>query len=84
METVACLRSKCHYTPTRREGAILQYIVSPSVRPFTLSLKMSQLLLEEMILFLIQAMMHQCDRFRVFIFENMAGQVFIVPITDSV
>jgi hypothetical protein len=22
--------------------------------------------------------------FRVFIFENMAGQVFIVPITDSV
>jgi hypothetical protein len=42
METVACLRSKCHYTPTRREGAILQYIVSPSVRPFTLSLKMSQ------------------------------------------
>ena len=53
METVACLRSKCHYTPTRREGAIFQYIVSPSVRPFTLSLKMSQLLLEEMILFLI-------------------------------
>ena len=40
------------FSPTRREGAILQ---SPclSVRPFTLSLKMSQLLLEEMILFLI-------------------------------
>jgi hypothetical protein len=44
------------HTHTRREGAILQSpcpSVSPSVRPFTLSLKMSQLLLEEMILFLI-------------------------------
>jgi hypothetical protein len=45
-----------HYTPTRREGAILQSpcpSVRPFVRQFTLSLKMSQLLLEEMILFLI-------------------------------
>ena len=45
-----------YYTPTRREGAILQSpcpSVCPFVRPFTLSLKMSQLLLEEMILFLI-------------------------------
>ena len=43
-----------NYTPTRREGAtcILQS-PCPLVRPFTLSLKMSQLLLEEMILFLI-------------------------------
>jgi hypothetical protein len=29
-------------------------------------------------------MMHQRDRYRVFIFENMAGQVFIAPITDSI
>ena len=53
-----------YYTPTRREGAILQspcpsahQSVSPSVRlsvlPLRLSLKMSQLLLEEMILFFI-------------------------------
>ena len=41
-----------YYTPTRREGAILQSPCLP-VHPFTLSLKMSQLLLEEMILFLI-------------------------------
>ena len=41
-----------NYTPTRREGAILQS-PCPFVRPFTLSLKMSQLILEEMILFLI-------------------------------
>jgi hypothetical protein len=49
----ACLSvSKANYTPTRREGAILQS-PCPFVRPFTLSLKMSHLLLEEMILFLI-------------------------------
>ena len=41
-----------YYTPTHRERAILQSPYS-LVRPFTLSLKMSQLLLEEMILFLI-------------------------------
>jgi hypothetical protein len=44
------------YTPTHRVGAILQSpcpSIRPFVRPFTLSLKMSQLLLEEMILYLI-------------------------------
>ena len=46
------LSFRLNYTPTRREGAILQS-PCPSVRPFTLSLKMSQLLLEEMILYLI-------------------------------
>ena len=49
----ACLSvSKANYTPTHRKGAILQS-PCPFVRPFTLSLKMSHLLLEEMILFLI-------------------------------
>ena len=41
-----------YYTATHREGAILQS-PCPFVRLFTLSLKMSQLLLEEMILFFI-------------------------------
>jgi hypothetical protein len=43
---------KWFYTPTHREGAILQS-PCPSVHPFTLSLQISQLLLEEMILYLI-------------------------------
>jgi hypothetical protein len=69
-----------HYAKVER-GLYCNHLVCPSVRPFvrplTLSLKMSQLLLEEMILFLI----HDFGIVTVFMFAVM--KTFVTDISVS-